>query len=230
MAYGYARRFKVRRPMRKQWRRRSAYGKRWSGVGSMRVRDLASAAYSGVKYLRGLVNSELYSLDNQSTASNLLTTGAVVHLTAVAQGDGDGARTGNSIYVRSVNMRLACAWASAGNAGQIVKWALVEDTQQIGDTTPGFTDIYDNNNVVAHLSETTKGRFTIHKTGNLVLSVNNPRELVQCQLTLRHHVRYNGTVGSDVQKGGLYLVLVSDQSSSNGPSIVYDVRVSYHDN
>ena len=43
------------------------------------------------------------------------------------------------------------------------------------------------------------------------------------------HIRYNGTADTDIQKGGLYILFISDQASDY-PTCDYQTRLGYHDN
>lgn len=221
MPYGRYRR------RRRFYRRRKPvpwYAKKYS-LGS-----LASKAWSGVKYLKGLVNAERYKLDTSATTTDILNTGTVVHLSAVAQGDGDSARTGNSIFARSLLVRGFWTWNSTAAAPQQVRVSVVQDLRQISDTAPGFTDIYAGANVQSFLNTATVGSFKVLRT--LSFSINDmvPERRFQIKIPMRHHIRYNGTASSDIQKGGLYLVMSSDQTTSNGPTMTWISRLSYHDN
>ena len=57
----------------------------------------------------------------------------------------------------------------------------------------------------------------------------DPAKVIKYYKNIRHHVRYNGPNAQDLQKGGIYLALVSSQST-NVPAINYQIRVGYHDN
>jgi len=192
--------------------------------------DLAKSAYKGVKYIRGLVNSELYKKDT-TLSGGITDAGALLHVTDVAQGDGSGARTGNSLFIKSLNWKGQAYRSTAGNAAQAIKLAVVMDTQQIGDTTPSYTDVWSAANCYSHLNANTVGRFRILATKNIALSVTG--DLIknfEFNIPMEHHVRYNGSASTDVQKGGLYIAYITDQSGSNYPVLASECRISYHDN
>lgn len=217
------RRFKRRRVARPQ--------RRYNTLGA--VRFLARKAARGVRYIRGLVNSEMFKRDIAETGADVSTSTYITHFTAVAQGDGDGQRTGNSIFVRNTNCKGVLRWnASAAYVGCTVRIALVMDTQQIGDTSPGWTDVYEAVTPWSHLNSDTVGRFTIlaSKTFHLNASTNSNAPFF-FNKPMRHHVRYNGTASTDVQRGGIYLMAISDIAAASAPpQILYENRLSYHDN
>lgn len=223
MPYGKQRKYRRyrRRPYRKSqpW-----YAKKYSAM------DAGRYALRQVWRLKGLVNSEMYKFDTQLTGT-VPDTGGINAVTNIAQGDTGITRTGNSIYVRSVNWKGQVFRSTSGNVAQTMRLMVVMDSQQVGDTTPAISDILSSVTTYSHLNVSTVGRFKILATKIIVLSSTG--DLVknfEINLPMRHHVRYNGTGASDVQKGGLYCVTISDQASANYPSIQSECRVSYHDN
>lgn len=196
--------------------------------------EIATKAYNGVQYLRGLVNSEMYKYDTAFTGTAIsLDASTVSHLTAIANGDVDGSRTGSSILVKSIDCKGILTYNSSSTVqAQTVEVFLIIDTQQIGDTPPVFTDIFDAAVPWAHLNVNTVGRFRILMRKRVILEKNGDgAKSINFNCPLQHHVRYNGTASSDIQKGGIYLVLISDvAAASNPPAFSARVRTSYHDN
>lgn len=222
MAYKRFRRFR-RYPKRKG---KSApwYAKKYS------VSQMAQKALKGVNYIRGLVNSEMYKLDTAVTGT-VPDSGSVTHVTAIPQGDGEGNRSGNSVYVRSLNWKGQVFRTTSGNANQTMRIIVFCDNQQITDSSPGVTDLLQSATVYSHLNKNTVGRFSI--LANKVFMLSSTGDLgkqVNINIPLKHHVRYNGSATGDIARGGLYVLCISDQASTNYPSIQSEVRVSYHDN
>lgn len=219
----YRRRYK-RRYNRRRYNRRPRY----TTMGAAGF--LAKKAIRGVRYLKGLVNAEKYHLDTVVSGA-ISTTPSVTHLTAIATGDGDGARTGNSILMRGLSFSMT--WnmnASATNTW--IRMVLVQDTQQIGDTTPAFTDIFDSgsSNIINLLNKNTLGRFKILRDKVISFSSNSKTDYSKKGfIRFYNHVRYNGTASSDIQKMGLYLLFVSNEAT-NTPTVSSVWRVFYYDN
>jgi len=196
--------------------------------------QLGYKAYRGVKYLKGLVNSEMYKFDTIATVNPVNAGETVTHLTPIAIGDGDSDRTGNSILVRSLDINGTVLYNGSSTASaQIVRMWVVIDRQQISDSAPTFSTIFENNGILSHLNNTTVGRFSLICVRKFI--VNDDQQPgsyktfhIRCPLML--HVRYNGSAGTDIQKNGIYLVCASSQDTSNGPSITFEARVSYRDN
>lgn len=191
----------------------------------------ATAAYYGVQKLRGLVNSEMNKVDFGAAATPDNTTSQnCIHLTAVGVGDGDTQRTGNSIYVRALNGMLTFERNSAStNTATYVRMMLIQDTQQIGDGTPQVQHVLQSD-WESHLNTTTVGRFKVLKSKVIVLNSQYPTSSIKFNKAMRHHVRYNGNTTSDIQRGGLYLLLISSEAAGSQPTVRYNIRLSYHDN
>lgn len=210
--------------------RRGGFRRRRRGFGFGSAVKVARAAWRGVKYLRGLVNSELYKADfsfaGQAFGSNAT---FITHLTGIAQGDGITTRTGNSIYVRSINVKGSLTWNSASGAGQLCRVSLIMDKQQISDTTPNFTDVYTNGLPFSHLNPNTVGRFSVLWSKSFQVSATRPDVPLFLNKAMRHHVRYNGTTSTDIQRGAIYLLVTSD-ATVNYPTLNMESRTSYHDN
>lgn len=226
MPYG---RYRSRRNFRS--RRYRSRRPRYTTTGS--ALHLAKQAARGVYYLKGLVNSELKKFDSSGTG-NLSNTGTVQPLHAISQGDEQDERNGNSIFVRAFDCRFLFQRdpaAAGANAIQQCRVSLVMDTQQQGDTSPSYSDIYDGNGPRTHLNKDTVGRFKVLWSRTFILDNDSKfsRQMAVYK-KMRHHIRYNGTGANDIQKGGLYLVFSSDQATSDFPAYAIDFRLSYHDN
>ena len=219
-AMAYRRRrtnFRRRRRGRTPWYRRK-----------YNAMQLASAAWRGVRYVKGLVNSEMFhnTIDNTNNPTPL---GTIVPLTNIAIGDSAVTRTGNSLFVRSIVMNMNCSQNASALDNTFIRMVLFIDTQQVSDTAPVSGDIFATTGPNALLNLDSAGRYKILKSWEFALSTQNPAKVIKYYKNIRHHVRYNGPNAQDLQKGGIYLALVSSQST-NVPALTYQIRIGYHDN
>lgn len=219
-------------PYKKKYgrRRRRRFARKRGGFSLSSAWKTAKWAAKTAWKLKGLVNSEMMKLDTSASGVSIPTTGVVTHMTAVAQGDSDASRHGNSIYVRSLNIKGYVRMNAAATAS-VYRLAVIIDTQQVGDTSPSYSDIYESSDVNSHLNNTTVGRYKVLKNIVFTLIVGQSDvKYFDINIPMRHHVRYNGANSSDVQKGGIYLVRVSNEGVGFTPSDSYEARLSYHDN
>lgn len=188
---------------------------------------LAKSAWSGVKYIKGLVNSEVYKYDLDVTPTTD-TSGTVTHISAVAIGDGDNNRTGNGIFVRSIYLRGTMI-KHASATSTFVRMLIVQDTQQASDTIPPITGVLESIAINAPLNSDAVGKFNILRDKVFVLNSQHPQQVLQEYIPLKVHVRFNGTAGTDVQRNNMYVMFFSNEAT-NAPTVAYSSRVSYHDN
>lgn len=221
------RRFYKRRPAyrrKTQW-----YNKRYS------VAQLATKAIKGVSYLKGLVNSERLKFDRSNNSIPVNWNGSIYTVCDIAQGDGDSNRTGNSVFARNFNIRFNLAFNSTTVDYQTVRVMLLIDKQQVSDTAPLPSQILENtggvNSYMSHLNNEHVGRFTVLKSRVYTLHQDKPVISSVFNLNMRHHIRYNGPAGSDIQRGGIYVLFISDiDPNVSAPQAAFVSRLSYHDN
>lgn len=217
----YSRRRTYRRRKKPAW-----YNRKYNAF------QLAQKAAKGVWYLKGLVNSELYKRDSTLGAQLTLNTGNVHSLVAIPQGDAHNERTGISIFVRSINFKTTISLGTGATTDQMVTVYIVQDNQQISDNPPAVGDLLvDPANMMSPLSSLTAGRFTILKKWRVTLKPTYATfKVLEHYIKLRHHVRYNGTASTDVQKGGIYAMWTTNSSGASAPQFTMYNRIAYHDN
>lgn len=221
-----ARRFQSRTSRRTRRRKSPWYSKKYSAL------QLAFKAARGVRYLRGLVNSEMLHKDTTFSAAAITAAGSNTHLTAVAQGDDISGRTGNSFLLRSLSYRYKIIINPSVTANTTVTVMLVQDTQQVGDTTPAVTDVLQSANTFSLLNASSAGRFKILSRKSIILTpATGGRPAVEMKgfHKLYSHIRFNGTGTADIQKNGLYVLFISSEAT-NTPTVDGTFRIGYHDN
>jgi len=103
------------------------------------------------------------------------------------------------------------------------------DTQQVSDTVPAVTDILDSD-IMGPISRVTIGRFKILLDKTFCLdNISNKQFVFNKFFNIQHHVRFNGTLGTDVQKGGIYMLTISDEGA-NTPTLVSNIQTAFYDN
>lgn len=215
--------------IRRNRRRRSStpwYKRRYNAM------QLAAKAAKGVWYLKGLVNSEMFHYD--ATLALGSQQSAIYHISPILQGDGPSNRTGNSILAKSFAMNGYMQVHPSVTSNTRVMLALVLDTQQISDSYPTVADIFANPADPHTLLYTAvAGRYKIlwRKQYTLGAQTAGGNDAIQLKkyFKMHRHVRFNGTNYSDIQKNGMYLVMITSENT-NFPTISFNTRFSYHDN
>lgn len=190
--------------------------------------EVAYRAFKGVNYLKGIINSEKHhhTLNSSVTPS---TSGSVISLHEIAQGDTDSTRTGNSILAKSLAFRFLINMNPSATQ-TYVRILLIQDKQQIADTGPSITDVLHSASVQSLLLIQHIGRFQV--LHDQVVDLDNSlrtTKMTKLYKKLHTHIRYNGSAASDIQKNGYYLMVLSNEAT-NTPTVFYNTRLSFYDN
>lgn len=214
---------------KRQYRRRKHrpwYRKKYS------VMDLASKAWTGVKYLKGLVNSEMHVNDIASSGTVDYTTGAIVSLNQIAIGDDISQRTGQSILVKYISFR-GIVYRNSANQNETFRIMVFRDTSNQG-TAPTLANVLQANGSaytpLSNLNLTFKDRFKILYTTTLTVSATNAEQVFKGYIRLQKHVKFDGSTATDYQKDSLWFLICSDQTGANLPSYRLYARTAFYDN
>lgn len=219
MTRTFTKKYPSKKSSHKQWRRRGA------NAGSM-----AYAAYTGVRQLRMLVNAEK-KFHDKVYSSTITNAGSIVNLCEIAQGDGNTTRDGVSVLCNSLYIKCNTIMNITANTS-ILRYMVIKDKQQIADTAPAVLDVLETASVLSPLQKLNVGRFSVLSDKTVSVLENGRQQTGVQKLYIRtpgHHIRWNGTASTDIQKGGLYLLIISDQSAAY-PTFQYNARLSYYDN
>ena len=192
------------------------------------IGQMAQSAWQGVRYLKGLVNSELHVLDVSGFVAPA-TAGDTIALSALAQGDQISERTGNSVLAKRLYIRIKID-KHATPTSSTLRYAVVRDSQQVGDTNPSYEQVFSpGGGVLSALNSANLGRFTLLSEGLVVVDTDNPTKVLVLNVPMSSHIRFNGSAYTDIQKNGLYLVVCSTEAT-NTPTFTYRSRLMFHDN
>jgi len=193
------------------------------------VAQTAVKAYTLAKSLALLINVEKKKLDTQITISPSNTLPSITHLTGIAQSNALNGRAGNSIKLNYLSIKALIQYA-AGSVGTLTSMYVIQDTQQVSDTAPGVYDIFEAAaGSLGVLNAANVGRFKILYKRKIVQDGMNARS-VETYKKLKFHVRYNGANTADIQKNGLYLIVLSSQPTTAAAVLQVHNRLAYIDN
>lgn len=191
--------------------------------------NIAKAAWSGIKFIKGLVNVEKHKLDT-AFSTTFATTAGVSLINAIATGDGEGARTGNSILMKYAYLYFNMARNASSTAStDFVRVVCVVDKEQVGDTTPGYDAVFESQAPLAMINKLNVGRFSILYDKTFNITANNPAITIKEMIPLNMHARYNGTASTDIEKNGVYIMFIGT-NGTNVPTFQGNVRLAYYDN
>lgn len=195
---------------------KKAYKKR-SGKSTLRKR---------VAKIESVVNSaEKKYNDTTGGPVSVGSSGSVISIGAVSQGDGVSGREGLKIKYTGMNCHFKF-YPDGAVARDSTRIMIVRDNRD-RSTPPIITDILQTNTVMAPLNQANLGRFTVLYDRHVPLSIEKP-VTVTINRKLNSISRYEGTTANDVIKGGLYLLYVGTEPVLTS-AIHYYIRCWYTD-
>lgn len=222
----YRRNFRMRR--RRRFKKKPNV-KQLSFFTPRNIGSAARYAARGVNFLKGIINSELkrFSLTN---SVNVDTTGAIVHMTAIAQGDDVDGRDGNSILAKYTTHHLQMSMNPSAT-GTIIRIMLFIDTESTAGTPPTLAQLLQTaSSTISPINSDYTQRFTVLFDDVYDLSINGDRVINHKHYNpLNFHIKYTGTAGANYDKNQLFLFYVSNEAT-NTPILNYYSRTAFYDN
>lgn len=194
-------------------------------------KTLALKAYRMAKSIKRTYKPEVKKYDKGQSAYSAGTTAGVILINDMAQGDTSATREGNKILCRYVTAKGWIKHNNTATDGQVVKVWLIQDKQQIGDTSPTAANIFTvaANSIISPLNNDSAGRFKILWSKTYVIDPSNEIKPFNLYKRINIPTRFNGTASGDIQKNGLYIVYASSDNT-NKPELTIDIRTAYIDN
>jgi len=169
---------------------------------------------------------EVKYIDVTTNLTDVPTAGSVAHLSLIAQGDTQGGRTGNTINVTSISVKGAFTRAADNlGANDKLMWAIVVDKEQGADTNPTATEVFGSTDpfvALPDLDHLERFKFLY------VSKVLDPRMMgldsdattpptrdnaFDFQWTGNLKVSYNGSTTGDIEKNGIFVVVLSSTAA-----------------
>lgn len=165
-----------------------------------------------------------------SGSATVTSTASALHFTALAQGTAQNQRIGNSVYC--TGMSINYYWTSHPTPAQtMARLVIYYDTQTLSDDTAHtWTEVMDSSSILAMVNRGSfRNRFKILHDKVVALSpATNYAESHKTYIPFNKTVEYNGTANTDIQKNGIYGLILSTEPT-NGAGFVYYARVYYND-
>ncbi len=194
--------------------------------------NTASKALAVALQVKRLVNPEYKTL-NTNLAGDPNTTGIVVSLCGIAQGDDISNRTGSKIRAKYLRARGKVVINASATASSL-RIMIVRDN--LGTTTaPGIDDLFASvtdfhNNKNKDGDPQSNARFSILWDKFILLdAVFKSQVAFDYNMSLDHHISFTGTSATDEGKGCIYALMASSEAT-NDPVVTADVMIKWLDN
>lgn len=182
---------------------------------------------------------ELYTSDSTEPVT---TTGAVVCINQIAQGDDINNRTGKSIKTKQIDIQYRVA-SQTSNVNGVAQVALVHDSQPNG-TNATYSQIFDSSNVNAGMcfrnTANFADRFKIYwcdqlpetETDDVATNgyTHRGRKFISLKIDdKRAEVRYGGTTAATPNTGAWYLIFGDGVNTTTNCTIQYTCKFQFTD-
>lgn len=234
-----------------QRRKKVGYRKKSSSWGRMGRQvggtvALARKAWSGMKYLKSLINVERKFFDSVVDTFVPTAAGQVFNLSSIAEGNDYNQRDGNSILLQSMLFRGTISGPTTSPAGDIVRVVIFQDNDQRG-VDPVTADLFEDTTNGLRLSNSPL-LHTVNKRFNILLDKRIPvggyqvtatqavstgtdwwKTIKRYQKFKDSHIKFAGTSGADAgqYEGCMYIYV---QTVLALGSISWNCRLRYTDN
>jgi len=218
---------------RRRTYRRNGYRRRYprKSTGGLDLIRTATAAYRGVKYLKGLVNVEKHALYTNGNNAVDNTTGVLNCLNLIAQGDLEANRTGDSVMMKMLHLNYKVQInASASHTAFRMILFLYKQPQ---GATPTIQFPLEAASHVSCYNNDNTGLYTIlyDKTINLSIAGVQEKSLSVTRKFYQLHETFDGTTAAvgDIQTNALWMLMVSDEAT-NTPTCLWRSELLFIDN
>ncbi len=212
---------------------RKSYGKRRKRrARPITYGQIGTKIYKDVAALRALINVEFFNAATVFTVGPS-SSGAVVNLTQIAQGDNINSRQGNKVRLKHIKCAgVVTLHASATDSR--VRMLIVRDNN--GSTAqPAITDLFGTVAIFAanqpKLGDAqANSRFSVLWDRMVIMDAGHGlTQQFSMSQTLDHHCFFTGSATTDEGKGALYLFIASNEAT-NDPIVNASSNVKYIDN
>lgn len=221
--------------MPRGYKKRSRF-RRYTGYASAAAKapfsalGLAVKAVRGVKYLKGIINAEQKFKGSGTVTATIDDAGTVQPLFEMNQGDNNGERIGLQVKASWMEIRFVGKINATSQTDTQMRVIIFVDKQQVADSDTNVGNVLSGVSTYSPHNELDRGRFRYLYDRQFSLnSTNKGTFIVHKRIRLNLKIRYNGTAFTDIQKNGIYLLLLSGESS-NLPTFVFNVGLHYYDN
>lgn len=165
------------------------------------------------RMLRPEVKNHLQAINGSITS-----TGTVSNLNAMSEGTEEIDRVGRKVLCKSITIRYRLLLDTAAHARTSTRFLLVRDTQQVADTAPTVGAVL--NLVVAGATVTCPNysispRFQV--IDDWVVTLDTAQGIQHDGVKhykLDKQIYWNGPLSTDIQRGGFWLIQVSDVTTN----------------
>lgn len=148
-------------------------------------------------------------------------------LVDIPQGSGQSERIGNEIYAKSIFGRMYIVKNTLAPQ-TAVRVIFYQDKQTRLATIPNVNEVLQSAQYLSCYNYNTRGRFNILSDEQYVVNTNNPNLLIKVNIPLDFKIGYSNGTSTNWNQNAVFLLMIQD-TSTNLPTVQYDLRLKYND-
>lgn len=208
-------------------RRRTFRVKRRKTMGSSAMAKATLALRKVNAMERKQETNFLYALQQNLAPSTLAIT---QNMAFIAQGDDEQSRVGNKVTITGIGFRVNIVH-NPNTEQALLRIIMAVDKRQENLTIPNMSAILHQQVPNSYLRTDQAGRFRILYDRTVALDSNkNPRYVFNVWASgLKINMMFNGSLGSDTIKNGIYVFLITDRAIVDAPLFQWTRKVQFED-
>jgi len=174
--------------------------------------------------------SEVKFIDSLNPTLITSSTGTIVFLNPCGQGLSYTSRIGNDISVRSLEVKLYLYQIFTGTITQsLTRIIFFVDLQQRDSLSPVVTDLIFPSAPTALRNYPNRRRFKFLADIPIPLDVYKPHKVMNFTLPVNLVSRYSSSLPNDINKNGIYMLVISDGGLVSASVLDYSIRCKFTD-
>lgn len=187
---------------------------------------VAKKALKMVRKLKRVMKPEL-KMKAELVTTTFDSVGKIQDVPRIAEGAGQASRTGLQIRMLDLEFRAQIN-RNASAATTFCRMVFFMDRRQVSDSKTSVADVLELVNSASGINNLNRKRYKILRNKHFFLTANQDARVFSFRVRLKVVQGYNGALLTDIEKNGVYLLLLSNQPT-NVPTIVYFLRMRYTD-
>lgn len=189
-------------------------------------------AQRNAQKIRRIQNGSLHELKthDSTTSDTPNTTGLIVGLTLIAQGDTSLSRDGLQIMPKNLQFKIRVVKHGSATNTQ-VRIIIFKDKEQ-GGTLATVADLLEGDGTLDFTEHDTRPRFQILRDLDFIVQTGSETMIFRKGfIKLRGKIWFGGTSAAQTSQGknNIYFYIVSSEAT-NLPSVIVQARLRFHDN
>lgn len=179
------------------------------------------------------VNGDLNWVDITGTPVQVDSSGQIIGLSDLAQGQGVGFRDGTTQVLKSLQMKVgvygtATATAGVYNPGTVRVIVYIDKENTIPAANTLLQTTGSSNSVLSMYSELNRHKFIILYDKIRLLGVNDPEKYFHIRVNLKNRQsKYTSTTAASVNGNVVKMCIISSNSGASAPNRAYSGRLKF---